>query len=173
MLPHAMPWSKWLKSPLETSTRVRGFPGVESVQNWQTFSWHLWVLRDSLPLPRIQKTIWFQAFWNASVLIYLFFWGGGGGGGHESFIQKPMVHVDIRHSIVTKARFPTWNSAQHMELKSIQKRNAAAVKFSFFKKKKSIRFFEINSPPAKSEKVLRSWPPLHLSPDKLARRNVL
>ena len=30
-----------------------------------------------------------------------------------------------------------------------------------------------NSPPAKSEKVLRSWPPLHLSPDKLARRNVL
>ena len=28
-------------------------------------------------------------------------------------------------------------------------------------------------PPAKSEKVLRSWPPLHLSPDKLARRNVL
>ena len=30
-----------------------------------------------------------------------------------------------------------------------------------------------SSPPAKSEKVLRSWPPLHLSPDKLARRSVL
>ena len=30
-----------------------------------------------------------------------------------------------------------------------------------------------SSPPAKSEKVLRSWPPLHLPPDKLARRNVL